>query len=525
MNVRKNILLIGLSFHLLWLHAHSTSEATDICCQDSAVHTDISETRIHIRPRENFKREFSYMGIPLIASGLIVKKKNEDFRTLRNRFEPTFHRRYDDYTQYVPLVAAWGLKLAGVESRSSWKELAVSNAFSAILMAGVVNSLKYTTHELRPDNSSDNSFPSGHTATAFMCATILHKEYGMKSPWYSIGGYTLAGLTGVTRQLNNRHWIGDVLVGAGVGILSTDLGYFFANLLFNEKERNKWELDIDYNRYDAPSFLGFNIGIASGPSTLRTAELYDSENGTPLGLQLKVGTATVVSVEGAYFFNPYIGIGGRLKVSTLPVIADIPERNRKGFDMDTDRKEGAPVNMFLLDGVESDHLGMFDMDWGIYLSYPLSRHFQLGSKLLIGQRMNANFSLNSVCHINPEIFDRNKVSQTAYEQFYKKDIEYYLRQEQCSQEELLHSSFIDTDFLTIHKSTAYKIGTGLSLTYRYKKDAAFRLYCDYDFASPRLSYELKNSWTDEKGERTSISYSRRTPMHNLTFGTSILFRY
>ena len=152
MNVRKNILLIGLSFHLLWLHAHSTSEATDICCQDSAVHTDISETRIHIRPRENFKREFSYMGIPLIASGLIVKKKNEDFRTLRNRFEPTFHRRYDDYTQYVPLVAAWGLKLAGVESRSSWKELAVSNAFSAILMAGVVNSLKYTTHELRPDN-------------------------------------------------------------------------------------------------------------------------------------------------------------------------------------------------------------------------------------------------------------------------------------------------------------------------------------------------------------------------------------
>ena len=76
---KKNILLIGLSFHLLWLHAHSTSEATDICCQDSAVHTDISETRIHIRPRENFKREFSYMGIPLIASGLIVKKKNEDF--------------------------------------------------------------------------------------------------------------------------------------------------------------------------------------------------------------------------------------------------------------------------------------------------------------------------------------------------------------------------------------------------------------------------------------------------------------
>lgn len=160
------------------------------------------------------------------------EKQNQDFRTLRNRFQPTFHHEYDNYTQYVPLVATWGMKLAGVESRSSWKELTVSNVFSAALMAGFVNTLKYTTKEMRPDNSSNNSFPSGHTATAFMCATILHKEYGMLSPWYSIGGYTLAGVTGITRQLNNRHWIGDVLVGAGIGMISTDLSYFFSDLIF-----------------------------------------------------------------------------------------------------------------------------------------------------------------------------------------------------------------------------------------------------------------------------------------------------
>ena len=67
------------------------------------------------------------MGIPFIVSGLIVKKQNQDFRTLRNRFQPTFHHEYDNYTQYVPLVTTWGMKLAGVESRSSWKELTVSN--------------------------------------------------------------------------------------------------------------------------------------------------------------------------------------------------------------------------------------------------------------------------------------------------------------------------------------------------------------------------------------------------------------
>ena len=108
------------------------------------------------KTKELFQQNFSYMGIPFIVSGLIVKKQNQDFRTLRNRFQPTFHHEYDNYTQYVPLVTTWGMKLAGVESRSSWKELTVSNVFSAALMAGFVNTLKYTTKEMRPDNSSNN---------------------------------------------------------------------------------------------------------------------------------------------------------------------------------------------------------------------------------------------------------------------------------------------------------------------------------------------------------------------------------
>lgn len=383
------------------------------------------------KTKELFQQNFSYMGIPFIVSGLIVKKQNQDFRTLRNRFQPTFHHEYDNYTQYVPLVATWGMKLAGVESRSSWKELTVSNVFSAALMAGFVNTLKYTTKEMRPDNSSNNSFPSGHTATAFMCATILHKEYGMLSPWYSIGGYTLAGITGITRQLNNRHWIGDVLVGAGIGMISTDLGYFFSDLIFR-KNTTSSQLTTHFNRYDTPSFLSLNMGFATGPSTLRTAELYDTEEGAPLGMHLRTGTSTVVSAEGAYFFNAYIGLGGRLRVATVPVIADIPEENKKHFDLDNDLKEGAPVNMYLLDGLESDHLGMCDIDLGLYFSYPLSSRFLIGSKLLAGRRTNANFTLNSISRINPAIFDRQKVSQEAYDQFYKADVDYYIQQEGLS---------------------------------------------------------------------------------------------
>ena len=346
----------------------------------------------------------------------------------------------------------------------------------------------------------------------------------MLSPWYSIGGYTLAGITGITRQLNNRHWIGDVLVGAGIGMISTDLGYFFSDLIFH-KNATGTRSTHHFNRYDAPSFLSLNMGFATGPSTLRTAELYDTEEGTPLGMRLRTGTSTVVSAEGAYFFNAYIGLGGRLRVATVPVIADIPEENKKHFDLDNDLKEGAPVNMYLLDGLESDHLGMCDIDLGLYFSYPLSSRFLIGSKLLAGRRTNANFTLNSISRINPAIFDRQKVSQEAYDQFYKADVDYYIQQEGLSVQEMLQGTFIDEEFLHIRKSSTFKLGTGLSLAYRYKENAALRLYCDYDFASPRLTYDLKNSWADEDGNREVRSYSKRTPMHNFTFGASIAFMF
>lgn len=73
-------------------------------------------------------------------------------------------------------------------------------------MATLVETMKYSVRELRPDGSTNNSFPSGHTATAFSAATILHKEYGMtRSPWYSIAGYMLTTATGCMRVFNNRH--------------------------------------------------------------------------------------------------------------------------------------------------------------------------------------------------------------------------------------------------------------------------------------------------------------------------------
>lgn len=64
--------------------------------------------------------------------------------------------------------------------------------------------------------SGYDSFPSGHTSAAFSVATVLGHRY----PKYRWLYYTLAGAVGVARVLHNDHFPSDVLVGAGVGILS-----------------------------------------------------------------------------------------------------------------------------------------------------------------------------------------------------------------------------------------------------------------------------------------------------------------
>src|SRR5690606_16683641 len=95
-----------------------------------------------------------------------------------------------------------------------------------------VYTLKHTTNQLRPNGENRESLPSGHTAQAFLAASILHTELRHRSNWYGVGAYTIATSVGVLRMLNNAHWQSDVFVGAGIGILSSHLAYL--------SHRNRW---------------------------------------------------------------------------------------------------------------------------------------------------------------------------------------------------------------------------------------------------------------------------------------------
>lgn len=79
--------------------------------------------------------------------------------------------------------------------------------------------LKNTVHKERPDGSSDQSFPSGHSAAAFEAASFIHRRYGIAA-W---PGYALATYTAWSRVEANKHDTADVLAGAALGIGSTFL--------------------------------------------------------------------------------------------------------------------------------------------------------------------------------------------------------------------------------------------------------------------------------------------------------------
>ena len=132
----------------------------------------------------------------------------------------------DDYLQYVPLGSVYGLSLLGADAKHGYVDRTLELAVSYAALGAMVNAVKYTVREPRPDGSARNSFPSGHTATTFMGAELVRIEYGDDSPWYSFGAYTIAVTVGVLRVYNNRHWFTDVFAGAGIGILCARVGYW-----------------------------------------------------------------------------------------------------------------------------------------------------------------------------------------------------------------------------------------------------------------------------------------------------------
>ena len=169
-----------------------------------------------------------------VENGWLCSLKND----VRDRFydlRGDCRFRLDDRLQYLPVVAHVGMGLIGAPARHPLRERMATTATAYAAMGIMVNSVKYTVRERRPDSGARNSFPSGHSATAFMGAELVRLEYGNV---YGAGAYAIAAGIGFMRLYNDRHWLNDVLGGAGVGILSARIAYW---LLPWERRLLGWE--------------------------------------------------------------------------------------------------------------------------------------------------------------------------------------------------------------------------------------------------------------------------------------------
>lgn len=480
-----------------------------------------SKTNPGVKPYK-FMDDMTFVGIPLFVAGWALKSDKAMFRVnakaeqggkKNTQLLTDFKTGIDDYTQFFGPAMVVGLKLGGYEGRSDWPRLLSSAAASYAIMAILVNSIKYGAKEMRPDGSTANSWPSGHTATAFVGASLLHKEYGLtRSPWWSVAGYGVATATGVMRVLNNRHWISDVMSGAGIGIMSTELGYALCDLLFKQKGLLRNDLILENEN---PSFFSISMGVGLGGKDLSFESDGEIRN-------IKFRAATVVDAEGAYFFNKYIGVGGRLRVRAQSAKdfggftdyaawedwyaweglrgtyqelhpEDYPAGNTDSENMLTylekigyvsDSEEAwnanAPVTE-IYGTVKSDHLTEFTGSVGVYLNLPLSSHFSLGTKALIGRSITQELDIDGHAEGNGKDISYTMSIDNRPEKQVVKGIP-ALDIDNLEYPNNTGEKWTDDwEYLTIGAKSSTSFGTGISLTYKYKSNFSWRLFCDYDY--------------------------------------------
>ncbi len=209
------------------IYAYSADNRSDmiVLCQKDSVSSNNSA--------KSFKATQLILPATLIAVGSFGAC-NKDFKRLNNTIKDGMdnlrgdhYLRIDDYVQYLPVASYLGLGFIGVKSKHSFKERLAVGLTSYLSMAAIVNTTKSLAKEPRPDSGTKNSFPSGHTATAFTGAELVREEYGTVA---GVGAYTVATGVAFLRLYNGRHWFNDVIAGAGIGILSARIGYWLLPL-------------------------------------------------------------------------------------------------------------------------------------------------------------------------------------------------------------------------------------------------------------------------------------------------------
>lgn len=176
----------------------------------------------------------SILPISIIISGATMSNSifEKDLQKgIREMLPNNYRSNIDDHTRYAPIILLYSADILGVKSKNHWFDQTKNLTLSILITDLLTTRLKRISNKQRPDGGDDyQSFPSGHTSFAFANASVLFNEFKDSSQLLAYSGYAFAATTGSFRMLNNSHYLSDVLVGAGIAILITELIYHFEPL-------------------------------------------------------------------------------------------------------------------------------------------------------------------------------------------------------------------------------------------------------------------------------------------------------
>lgn len=202
-----------------------------------------SDSIVRVKPLRFSLNQLTLPG-SLIATGIFLNNNSPHsiknwVAKERNEHMPAFHSGIDNYLLVAPIALAYGLDAFGVKSKTDILNRSVILLKGELMTHATVCLLKSKTNVLRPDASNRYSFPSGHTAQAFAAATFLSEEYKDRFKWMPYVSYGMASTVGLMRIANNKHYISDVLLGAGIGILSMKVAYWTHQYRWGQKKEFK----------------------------------------------------------------------------------------------------------------------------------------------------------------------------------------------------------------------------------------------------------------------------------------------
>jgi len=249
----KRLVLISLIV-LLYSSVNAQSPQTD--AHSGIIDSFSRKPSAEMLPTPAFNWRSRVIPATMVAYGIIALKSdwfqdwNEAIKEELWTEAPHQQIHLDNYLQWAPAASTFALGFAGVKGRHNFPDRVFILGMAELIQSSVVASIKKFSGETRPNGESNQSFPSGHTSNAFTGAEFMRLEYKDVSPWYGVYGYLLAASTGFLRMYNNKHWLSDVLAGAGTGILSTDFSYYLypkIKRLFSSKHNSHTIVFPTYN--------------------------------------------------------------------------------------------------------------------------------------------------------------------------------------------------------------------------------------------------------------------------------------